>query len=166
MSAEALDALLTTLRGGDPAAAERALRAYEPQLRLVVRRQLSRRLRAKFDSADVVQSVWLHVLRGCRDGRWQIRSAGHLRALLVPPHPPPPPAHAPPPPPPARPPREREAPPPRRDQAPPSRQPRPSEVAQAGDLWERLLALCPPEHHEVLRLKRQGLALAEIAART
>jgi RNA polymerase sigma-70 factor (ECF subfamily) len=29
-----------------------------------------------------------------------------------------------------------------------------------------MLALCPPAHHELLRLKRQGLGLAEIAART
>jgi RNA polymerase sigma-70 factor (ECF subfamily) len=33
-------------------------------------------------------------------------------------------------------------------------------------LWEEMLALCPPAHHELLRLKRQGLRLAEIAART
>jgi RNA polymerase sigma-70 factor (ECF subfamily) len=45
-------------------------------------------------------------------------------------------------------------------------QPRPSEVAQAGELWERMLALCPPEHHELLRLRRQGLRLREIAERT
>jgi RNA polymerase sigma-70 factor (ECF subfamily) len=47
-----------------------------------------------------------------------------------------------------------------------SPEPRPSEVAQAGDLWEKMLALCPPEHHELLRLRRQGLLLTEIAART
>ena len=29
-----------------------------------------------------------------------------------------------------------------------------------------MLELCPPAHHELLRLKRQGLSLAEIAART
>jgi RNA polymerase sigma-70 factor (ECF subfamily) len=47
-----------------------------------------------------------------------------------------------------------------------SRQPHPGEVLQADDLWERMLALCPPEHHELLRLKREGLRLTEIAART
>jgi RNA polymerase sigma-70 factor (ECF subfamily) len=45
-------------------------------------------------------------------------------------------------------------------------QPRPSELAQAEELWERMLALCPPAHHEVLRLKRQGFRLQEIADRT
>jgi DNA-directed RNA polymerase specialized sigma24 family protein len=43
---------------------------------------------------------------------------------------------------------------------------RPSEIAQANELWERMLAYCPPANHEVLRLRRNGLALAEIAART
>jgi hypothetical protein len=29
-----------------------------------------------------------------------------------------------------------------------------------------MLAVCPPEHHELLRLKRAGVPLPEIAART
>ena len=37
---------------------------------------------------------------------------------------------------------------------------------QAGDVWAQLLALCPQSHRELLRLKRQGYPLAEIAART
>ena len=44
--------------------------------------------------------------------------------------------------------------------------PRPSEVAQADELWDRILATCPPAHRELLRLKREGLAVAEIAERT
>ena len=39
-------------------------------------------------------------------------------------------------------------------------------MARGNELWEQLLALCPPAHHELLNLKRQGLSLAEIAART
>ena len=34
------------------------------------------------------------------------------------------------------------------------------------DLWQRMLALCPPAHHELLQLKRHGLTLVEIAQRT
>ncbi len=49
---------------------------------------------------------------------------------------------------------------------PPSDQPRPSEVAQADELWEMMMSLCPPAHRELLHLKRQGLPLKEIAART
>jgi RNA polymerase sigma factor (sigma-70 family) len=49
---------------------------------------------------------------------------------------------------------------------PSPRQPEPSEEAEAAELWGRMLALCPPAHRPLLELKRQGLPLAEIAART
>jgi RNA polymerase sigma-70 factor (ECF subfamily) len=49
---------------------------------------------------------------------------------------------------------------------PASREPRPSQLVQADELWQRMLALCPPEYHELLQLKRQGLSLDEIAAQT
>src|SRR5262249_62099484 len=48
----------------------------------------------------------------------------------------------------------------------PSPLPSPSEVAQAGDLWERILAECPQAHRPILGLKRQGYCLAEIAEQT
>jgi RNA polymerase sigma-70 factor (ECF subfamily) len=50
------------------------------------------------------------------------------------------------------------------DGLPRSVQPRPSETAEADELWERLLALCPPEHHGLLRLRRRGATASEIAA--
>jgi RNA polymerase sigma-70 factor (ECF subfamily) len=164
VSAEPLHLLLEKLSAADGPGAEQAFGDCEAYLRLVVRRQLPGSLRAKFDSADVVQSVWAHVLPGLREGRWHFGTAAELRAFLVTV---------------AR--RrltdrlrhfhvalEREQPLEGGDLegAPPARNPRPSEVLQAGDLWEKMLALCPPEHHEVLRLKRQGLLLADIAART
>ena len=164
MSAEPLQALLERLCQGDDQAAEQVFRTYEPYLRKVVRRQLPARLRAKFDSLDIVQSVWADVLDGFRGAGWRFEDADHLRAFLVK----------------AtrhrfidryrqhqralereRPLAEGEA-----EGAPVSPGPRPSEVARADDLWDKLLALCPPEHHEVLRLKRQGLEAPEIAART
>ena len=46
---------------------------------------------------------------------------------------------------------------------PEHRFPRPSEVAQADDMWARMLEICPREHHPVLILKREGLPLTEIA---
>ena len=49
---------------------------------------------------------------------------------------------------------------------PASPDPRPSEVVRAEELWEQMVAICPPAHRDVLRLKRQGFPLAEIAART
>jgi RNA polymerase sigma-70 factor (ECF subfamily) len=164
MSAEPLHALLERLCHGDDQAAEQVFRTYEPYLRKVVRRQLPTRLRAKFDSLDIVQSVWADVLDGFRRAGWRFEDAGHLRAFLV------------------KATRHRFIDRYRQHQralererplgegegegAPVSPGPRPSEEARAGDLWDKLLALCPPEHHEVLRLKRQGLDAPEIAART
>ena len=45
-----------------------------------------------------------------------------------------------------------------------ARSPRPSESAAASELWERLLALCPTEHHRLLHLRRRGASAREIAA--
>src|SRR6516164_6025286 len=78
-----LDLLLDQLCRGDAAAAEKVFRVYEPYLRLVVRRQLSPGLRAKFDSIDVVQSVWADVLDGFRAAGWRFTDVNHLRAFLV-----------------------------------------------------------------------------------
>jgi RNA polymerase sigma-70 factor (ECF subfamily) len=164
MNTDDLDRLLEQLNSGDAAAAEQVFREYEPYLRILVRRQLRPALRAKFDSMDVVQSVWADVLGGLRRSGWHFANRVQLRAFL------------------ARLARNRfldrcrkhrvalarEEP---LDDAPAAEAiasdvPRPSEVAQHDELWERMLALCPPAHHELLRLKRQGLDPAEIASRT
>ncbi|HME92419.1 MAG TPA: hypothetical protein VKE49_13400, partial [Myxococcaceae bacterium] len=75
--------MLDKLCTGDVAAAEQVFLAYEPYLRMVVRRQLSARMRAKFDSVDVVQSIWADVLRGFRDADWRFKDEAHLKAFLV-----------------------------------------------------------------------------------
>jgi RNA polymerase sigma-70 factor (ECF subfamily) len=163
MTAEPLDQLLDRLRDGDVAAASQIVADYEPYLRLVVRRWMPGRLRAKFDSLDVLQSVWVHVLHALRGRAWQVADRARLRALLVTvarrrlvsryrSH---------------RTAVEREEPGGAElDVLPEPRMPRPSEVAVADELWQRLVALCPPEHQAVLRLRREGLLLHEIAART
>ena len=162
MTADPLDSLLERLGDGDLQAAEQLLTAYEPYLRMVVRRYLSHRLRAKFDSADVVQSVWVHVLRGLSQSGYRFGTKADLRAFLVKVarrrlvsryrH--------------YRSALERELPGGETEKLPACRQPRPSEVARAEELWRKLLALCPPAHHDVLRFRRQGLLLEEIASRT
>jgi RNA polymerase sigma-70 factor (ECF subfamily) len=161
---EPLDRLLEQLNRGDTAAAEQVFQEYEPYLRMLVRRQLRPAHRVKFDSMDIVQSVWTDVLAGLRDAQWHFADRVHLQAFLARltrnrfidrcrKH-----RHA----------LDREE--PLTDASPAeaiaAHEPRPSEVAQHNELWDRMLALCPPAHHELLRLKRQGLGLAEIAART
>jgi DNA-directed RNA polymerase specialized sigma24 family protein len=42
----------------------------------------------------------------------------------------------------------------------------PDEIAEATDLWARMLRLTPPEHHLILLLKRDGVPLGEIATQT
>jgi RNA polymerase sigma-70 factor (ECF subfamily) len=161
---EPLQALLRQLCDGDVAAAETVFRTYEPYLRKVVRRQLPDHLRAKFDSVDVVQSVWADVLQGFREAGWRFPSVEHLRAFLI------------------RATRNRFIDRVRQHEAAARREYQvatarlaegstddpagPSETAQAGELWERMLALCPPEHHGLLTLKRQGFSSEEIARRT
>jgi RNA polymerase sigma-70 factor (ECF subfamily) len=164
MTPDPLTEVIARLCSGDEAAAEQVFRAYEPYLRQVVRRRLPARLRTRFDSEDVVQSMWVDLLGGFRDGAWQFPDAARLRAFLVKVacnrlidrarrH-----CRA----------AERERPLAGDvlDQLPPARQPHPSELAQANDLWEQMLAACPPAHREVLTLRHDGLSPAEIAART
>ena len=83
MSSESLDTLLVKLTNGEESAAERVFRDYEPFLRAMVRRRLTPPLRAKFDSMDVVQSVWADVLEGYREGGWRFTDRDHLRAFLA-----------------------------------------------------------------------------------
>lgn len=164
MSLDPIEELLDRLNRGDTAAAEKVLRAYEPFLHMVIRRQLRPALRPKFDSMDVVQSVWADLLEGIRGSGWHFKDPEHLRAFLT---------------------RlarnrfvdrcrkyrnalkcERSIP-----QAKgavdsvPSQEPRPSEQAQRNELWSQMLRFCPAEHHPLLRMKLQGLPLAEIAER-
>ncbi len=164
MSADALEALLDKLNTGDMEAAQQVFLTYEPYLRKVVRRQLPAWLRPKFDSEDVVQSTWADMIQGFRDTQWHFTDVDHLRAFLV------------------RLVRNRFVDRFRRHHTAAERErpletsemaaltvaddPRPSQKAQANELWERMLRLCPEEHRLILRLKREGQSVADIAART
>lgn len=164
MSADSLDTLLVKLAHGEDSAAERVFRDYEPLLRAMVRKRLNPSLRSKFDSMDVVQSVWADLLESYRAEGWQFTNRDHLRAFLT------------------RvtynhffthcrrngPALDHEQPMPAVESPvlPASEQPRPSQVVQADELWKTIVDFCPPTHRQILDLKRQGLQLAEIAART
>jgi RNA polymerase sigma-70 factor (ECF subfamily) len=161
-NSDPLETLLSKLCAGDADAAGKAFLTYEPYLRMVVRRNLSGRLRSKFDSEDVVQSVWADLLQGFRDGDWEFTNAAQLRAFLV---------------------KvthnrflnrvrrhktalEREQPFDASSEPTATGGSAPSEEVHAADLWRQMLEACPPAHHELLRLKREGVPLAEMAART
>lgn len=164
MNRDPLEDLLNELSNGDVAAAQRVFITYEPYLRKVVRRQLPAHLRPKFDSLDVVQSAWADLLQGFREAGWRFPTVESLRAFLV------------------RVTRNRFIDRVRQHQAVQAHEQavsrselialssapvtRPSDEAQADELWEKILALCPPEHHELIRLKREGFLLTEIADRT
>jgi RNA polymerase sigma factor (sigma-70 family) len=162
VSTEPLHGVLARIREGDDEASQHLVSAYEPPLRQIVRRSLPDRVRGQFDSDDVLQSVWVHVFRGLRTGNWEFTDEERLRAFLFTV---------------ARrrlvsrlrrhyPSAQLETPDTNLDTLAAPQGPRPSEVIQAEELWEQILELCPPEHHELLRLRRQGLTLEEIACRT
>jgi RNA polymerase sigma-70 factor (ECF subfamily) len=165
MSEDSLDPWIARLNEGDAEAVERVLLAYEPYLRITVRKRLGHRLRAKIDSMDIVQSVFANVLHGFRNNvGWQFAGRPQLLAFL------------------------------RRlawrriadryqkhrndldreqslfETAPMAlgavASPRPSEVAQGREFWERVLQACPPDHREVVRLRAKGFLIGEIASRT
>jgi RNA polymerase sigma-70 factor (ECF subfamily) len=164
MTNQPLDSLLEELCSGDPVAAERVFVAFEPYLRMVVRKKLPPRMRAKFDSMDVVQSVWADLLRGFREAGWRFADEAHLRAFLV------------------KLTRNRFIDQLRRHRTalarerplgelvpadePVSPLPSPSQLVQADELGQRMLALCTPSHREIVRLRMSGIAVSEIATRT
>src|SRR5947209_20325762 len=80
--ADARASLLARLTKGEMEAAEEVFLTFEPVLRVMVRRRLTPRLRAKFDSLDVVQSAWADVLKGYRAEGWRFTDREHLRAYL------------------------------------------------------------------------------------
>src|SRR5437867_2477798 len=162
--AEPLDQLLAQLSSGDAAAMGQVFLTFEPYLRKAVRRQLPPPLRAKFDSTDILQSVWADVIRGFREAGWRFVDADHLRGFLfvatrnrlidrIRQH---------------KRSAEREEPldDGERRHDPPSPEPRPSELVQADELCDRIMARCPPEHRPIIWFRQHGYSLAEIAERT
>jgi RNA polymerase sigma-70 factor (ECF subfamily) len=163
MTEDSLDPWIERLNNGETEAVEHVLLAYEPYLRIAVRRRIGQRLRTKVDSMDIVQSAFANVLSGFRNGGWRFAGRPQLRAFL----------------------RQiafrrladryREHKGLNREQSlgdtaalslPRSDLPRASEVAQAHEFWERVLHACPPAHRDVVRLRANGMRLGEIATRT
>jgi RNA polymerase sigma-70 factor (ECF subfamily) len=160
---DSLDALLARLNAGDEAAVKQLFIAFEPYMRMVIRRRIAGPLRAKFDSADVVQSVWADFVEGLSKSKWTFENLDQFRAFLVKmtrnrfidrlrKH--------------RRSLRREIALPERNDALPADRCPRVSENFYADELWHQMVEACPAEHYQLLALKRQGASIAEIAERT
>jgi RNA polymerase sigma-70 factor (ECF subfamily) len=162
-----LRAFLDRIRAGDESAARELLARYEAQVRLVVRRQLPRLLRSRFDSLDFLQSVWATFFRRMRSGPGTFEDPRHLVTFL------------------AQVARNkvvdqyrraasrkqdmhREEPleaggvPPRELVAD---QDTPSELAEAKEAFGRLRDLLPADRREILGLKVEGLSTREIGER-
>src|SRR6266496_3280158 len=75
--------LLARIQSGDEQAARELLARYESKVRLVVRRQLPRLLRSRFDSIDFLQSVWGSFFRRIRMGPSEFEDSRHLVAFLA-----------------------------------------------------------------------------------
>lgn len=158
---------LARVRAGDEDAARELLRRYESKVRLVVRRQLPRLLRSRFDSQDFLQSVWGSFFRRMRAGPSELESPANLVAFL------------------ARAARnkvideyrrassrkqdvrreESIADGPRAGEFPDGSTETAAEVAQAREAFVRLRALLPEDRHPILELKAGGLNSREIGAR-
>jgi RNA polymerase sigma-70 factor (ECF subfamily) len=156
--------LFDRLNNGDFDAVERMFRAYEPRLRKVVRHQIPRGLQAKFDSVDVIQSVWMSVVQRLRDGDLRFADETHLRSFLI---------------------RlalcrfidlcrqhrnslghERSLEAMASQPAQTASDDRPTAIVRAKELLDRLMDLCQPPHRDLVRLRAMGLSVAEIADRS
>ena len=78
-----LRSFLARIRAGDELAARELLTRYAPQVRLVVRRQLPRLLRSRFDSLDFLQSVWASFFRRLRSDPEKFEDPRYLVAFLA-----------------------------------------------------------------------------------
>ena len=78
-----ISGFLARIQSGDEAAARELLTRYEAEVRLVVRRQLPRLLRSRFDSLDFLQSVWGSFFRRVRSGPAEFEDSRHLVAFLA-----------------------------------------------------------------------------------
>ena len=159
-----IQGLIERLNRGDEQAVRDVFETYGPYLRMVVRRRLSSPMRTKLDSEDIVQSIWADLIDVFRGGGDRFPDAVRLQAFL------------------ARAARNRlvdrqrqhstslrvERPATDSDLAAleSTHHERPSEAAQADELWARMLAACPPNHRELLLMRREGRSLDEIAARS
>ncbi len=78
-----LGEFLKRIQAGDEGAACELLQRFEAEVRLVVRRQLPKLLRSRFDSLDFLQSVWGSFFRRMRSSPTEFEDSRHLVAFLA-----------------------------------------------------------------------------------
>ena len=154
--------LLGSLQAGTTSAVWRVIEQYEPHVRRVVRRRLSRQLRSRYDTMDFVQMVWKSFFE--EPGRIQeFDHPGQLVGFLV---------------------KlaqrkvdtefrrrtatERHAISKEEALEETTSEPRrlvdsPSQIAIARERWDHMVEDLPPHHREVVRLRLQGLTFEQIA---
>ena len=160
--------LMERVRAGDPRAAQEVFDRYSEPIRRVVRRYLHQRLRAQYDSVDILQTVWASFFQVPPERytfetpealiKFLSQMAHHKavdvfrRRLLADKHnlnrqvs-----LHEP----------TREL-----DKALPVRQPTPSQLAIAEEHWERIIRGQPPRVRQVLEMLRMGHTQREVADR-
>jgi RNA polymerase sigma-70 factor (ECF subfamily) len=70
-------------KSGDAAAIRDFLCRFEPQVRMMVRARLPRKLRTQFDSIDFVQAVWQSFFTALQRDPRDFSNADHLRGFLA-----------------------------------------------------------------------------------
>ena len=162
-----LSDFLKRIQAGDEGAARELLQRFEAEVRLVVRRQLPRLLRSRFDSLDFLQSVWGSFFRRMRTSPTEFEDSRHLVAFL------------------ARAAKNKVIDEYRRSASRKhdmhreeplwvdGRRPKdvadpidsPSEIAQAHEVYGRLRELVPEEKRSILEMKAEGLSSKDIGER-
>jgi RNA polymerase sigma-70 factor (ECF subfamily) len=82
MNDDPVDDLLSRARAGDPSATRTILDRYEREIRMMVRERLPKKLRNRLDSLDIVQAVWKSFFCDQATKPRQFDNDGHLRAFL------------------------------------------------------------------------------------
>jgi RNA polymerase sigma-70 factor (ECF subfamily) len=75
--------LIARARAGDETAVRDLLCQFEPEVRIMVRGRLPKKLRTQFDSMDFVQAVWQSFFTDLRDNSTEFENARHLRGFLA-----------------------------------------------------------------------------------
>jgi RNA polymerase sigma-70 factor (ECF subfamily) len=152
------DSFLTRLNAGESEAIQQVFLRYKEDLCRGLKRRLEHCLRGKLDSEDIVHSLWLRLLPHFRACRWRFDRHEQLRGFLF-----------------------RSAcnhlhnrarrlhlelryVKDRRPHEPAMTGEEVEEALRTEEFWDHVLLHCPVAHHDLLRLKREGWSLDQLAA--